>query len=87
VGAYILAALLQCPIYLMFCLRRGAGYDVYYELFRDRIDLPRRDRAAALASLAGAYAARLEHYCVEAPFEWFNFYDFWSEPESGWDNG
>jgi Predicted acyltransferase len=24
------------------------------------------------------YAARLEHYCREAPFNWFNFYDFWA---------
>ena len=87
VGPYILAGLLQCPIYLMFCLRRGAEYHIHYELFRDRIDLPRRDRTPALAALAGAYAARLEHYCLEAPFEWFNFYDFWAEPESGWNNG
>jgi predicted LPLAT superfamily acyltransferase len=86
VGPYILGGLLQCPIYLMFCLRRGAEYHVHYELFRDRIDLPRRDRVPALAALASAYAARLEHYCLEAPFEWFNFYDFWAEPESGWND-
>jgi predicted LPLAT superfamily acyltransferase len=87
VGPYILGGLLQCPIYLMFCLRRGAEYHVHYELFRDRIDLPRRGRDQTLAALTGAYAARLQHYCLEAPFEWFNFYDFWAEPESGRDGG
>ena len=25
-----------------------------------------------------AYARRLEHYCCQAPYQWFNFYDFWS---------
>jgi predicted LPLAT superfamily acyltransferase len=23
------------------------------------------------------YASRLEHYCRDAPYNWFNFYDFW----------
>jgi len=23
------------------------------------------------------YAERLEHYCRIAPYNWFNFYDFW----------
>jgi predicted LPLAT superfamily acyltransferase len=23
------------------------------------------------------YADRLEHYCRVAPYNWFNFYDFW----------
>jgi len=23
------------------------------------------------------YIARLEHNCRAAPFNWFNFYDFW----------
>ena len=26
------------------------------------------------------YAARLEHYCRQAPYNWFNFYDFWNGP-------
>ena len=26
------------------------------------------------------YARRLEAYCLKArPYQWFNFYDFWSE--------
>jgi predicted LPLAT superfamily acyltransferase len=26
-----------------------------------------------------AYARRLEHYCLQAPDQWFNFYDFWRQ--------
>ena len=83
VGPYILASALQCPVYLMFCLRLGNEYHVHYELFRERVELPRRHREAALTALATDYAARLDHYCRLAPFEWFNFYDFWAEPEGG----
>jgi predicted LPLAT superfamily acyltransferase len=27
--------------------------------------------------LIDRYAARLEHYCRLAPYNWFNFYDSW----------
>jgi predicted LPLAT superfamily acyltransferase len=82
VGAYILASLLKCPTYLMFCLRQDDGYHVYYELFRESIHLPRRAREAELAELAGAYADRLASYCRRAPLQWFNFYDFWARPQA-----
>jgi predicted LPLAT superfamily acyltransferase len=26
-----------------------------------------------------SYVARLEHYARGAPYNWFNFYDFWDE--------
>jgi predicted LPLAT superfamily acyltransferase len=82
VGPYVLASLLQCPSYLLFCLRQDDGYHVYYESFREVIKLPRRGRDAALAELAGAYAERLASYCALAPLQWFNFYDFWAKPQA-----
>jgi predicted LPLAT superfamily acyltransferase len=27
------------------------------------------------------YADRLEHYCRLAPYNWFNFHDFWQSDE------
>jgi predicted LPLAT superfamily acyltransferase len=82
VGPFVLASLLQCPVYLAFCIRQDDGYHVYYELFRDQVKLPRRGRDAAFTVLAEAYAGRLAHYCRLAPLQWFNFYDFWAEPQS-----
>ena len=38
-----------------------------------------RSTAAGLVALAIAYAQRLEHYARAAPYNWFNFYDFWGE--------
>lgn len=77
VGPYILAGLLQCPVFLLFGLRMGPSWEIHCEKFRDGIALPRQARDRLLAELAGDYAARLEYYCRQAPFQWFNFYDFW----------
>jgi predicted LPLAT superfamily acyltransferase len=80
VGPYVLASLLKCPVYLLFSMRSGAGSDVYFEHFSDAICLPRAGRDQALSDLAAEYAARLEHFCLQAPLQWFNFYDFWHLP-------
>ncbi|WP_295996427.1 acyltransferase [Rugamonas sp.] len=80
VGPYVLASILQCPVYLLFSIRHGAGSEVHFEFFRDAVRIPRQGRDAALAALAADYARRLEHYCLRAPLQWFNFYDFWHSP-------
>jgi predicted LPLAT superfamily acyltransferase len=77
-GPYVLAHLLECPVYLMFCLRENGHHRLYFERFAERIELPRRERAAALAELAARYAARLEFYCLRDPLQWYNFYNFWA---------
>ena len=80
VGPYILANLLQCPVYLLFTLRRGRTSEIHFELFRQSIRLPRDDRDRVLAELVAEYAVRLEHFCRRAPLQWFNFYQFWRLP-------
>jgi predicted LPLAT superfamily acyltransferase len=82
-GPWILAALLECPVYLMFSLRKGDGYEMHLEPFADPLVLPRADRAAALERNITRYAARLEHYCLSEPLQWFNFFDFWRPPLAG----
>jgi len=77
VGPYVMASLFHCPVYLLFSLSTRRGWEIHFESFSELIHLPRKDRTAALAVLAGAYAARLESYCRQAPLQWFNFYDFW----------
>lgn len=83
VGPYILASLLQCPIYLLFSMRIGRVSEIHFELFRESIHLPRKGRDEALAALVAEYALRLEHFCLRAPLQWFNFYDFWRLPHNG----
>ena len=77
-GPFLLAAALRAPVYLVFGLyREPRHYALHCELFAERITLPRLDRQAALQAWVQAYAARLEHYAKSAPYNWFNFYDFW----------
>jgi predicted LPLAT superfamily acyltransferase len=77
IGPYVLASLLQCPVYLLFSMRTGRGSEIHFELFRDAVHLPRKERDAVFYELVQAYADRLQHFCLRAPFQWFNFYDFW----------
>jgi predicted LPLAT superfamily acyltransferase len=77
IGPYILASLLQCPVYLLFSMRVGDHSEIHLERFRDSIQLPRKNRDQAIADLASDYAARLEYFCLRAPLQWFNFFDFW----------
>jgi predicted LPLAT superfamily acyltransferase len=56
-------------------------YDVFFELLGDDQPAVRRGRAKLLQERIDTYAARLEHHCLRAPFQWFNFYDFWGETD------
>jgi len=78
-GPFIMAALLGCPVLLLFCLKRGRRYRVIFEPFADKIDMPRASRSKVVADLVRRYAERLEHYCLECPYQWFNFFDFWRQ--------
>jgi predicted LPLAT superfamily acyltransferase len=77
---YRLAGLLGCPLFFMVALRAAPGrYRVFAEVLAERVELPRDCRDERIRALATAYAARLEHYCLLAPYEWFNFFDYWRE--------
>ena len=77
---WLLAAALQVPVILAFGLYRGgARYELHFELFAERIEAPRERREVALAEYAQRYAQRLEHHARSAPYNWFNFYDYWAD--------
>ena len=80
-GPFLIAASLQCPVYLAFGLYFAPRrYELYCEPLAAAIHLPRAGRDSALAGVVAAYAARLEHYCRLAPDNWFNFFDFFAPP-------
>ena len=47
-GPFVLASLLECPVYLLFCLKVDGRYRVFIEPFADPLVLPREGRQAAL---------------------------------------
>lgn len=78
VAPYLIASMLELPVVLCFGLYRGGNrYDLYFEIFAERIQIPRREREVLLGEWTQRYAARLEHYTRLDPYNWFNFYDFW----------
>lgn len=82
---WLMAAVLRLPVVLGFGLYHGGNrYSLEFEDFCDPIEVPRSERAAAIESLIRRYAARLEHHARQAPYNWFNFYDFWhvDEPQT-----
>ena len=76
---FLIAAALKVPVVLCFGLYRGGRrYDLHFEPFADSLTIPRKDRIEGLRLLQQRYAYRLQHYVHLAPYNWFNFYDFWS---------
>lgn len=83
-GPWVIAALLGCPVYLLFCRREGGErWRLSAECFAEQIILPRGRRDEALTEYAAAYARRLERECREAPWQWYNFFDFWAVRNKG----
>ncbi|MFH1806778.1 MAG: glycosyltransferase [Pseudomonadota bacterium] len=78
-GPFILAHLLQCPVFMVAAWRNGKRFDIAWEKLADQIILPRTDRTAKIAHYAGQYAEWLEKLVVTQPLQWFNFYDFWAK--------
>ncbi|MCY9836407.1 glycosyltransferase family 2 protein [Aeromonas media] len=76
-GPFVLSSVLGCPVYLMFGLKEQGRFRVHFEPFADGQPLPRQGRQEILASRVQAYADRLQHHCLRAPLDWFNFFDFW----------
>ncbi len=77
-GPYIMAHLLEVPVYCLFAIRTSDGLLIRFELFDQRVTLPRNDRQLAISRYAQRFAARLEQQCFDYPLQWYNFYDFWA---------
>jgi predicted LPLAT superfamily acyltransferase len=77
---WILASVLQVPVILAFGIYEGGNrYRIRFELLAQHVLLPHADRSNAVRNYAQAYAHRLEAQVRMAPYNWFNFFDFWSD--------
>jgi predicted LPLAT superfamily acyltransferase len=83
-GAFYLAVLMRAPVYFIFALRRrdlslNVKYDMHVHKSTLSFECTKKERLARSSELAHSYARLLEGYCKEKPFQWYNFYDFWSK--------
>lgn len=85
---WLLAATLKVPLVLAFGLYRGGNrYDLVFEEFSPGLDIPRQHRGEAVRALVQRYAERLQHHLRDAPYNWFNFYDFWHADDAAVHSG
>jgi predicted LPLAT superfamily acyltransferase len=76
---WLLAAAVKTPVMLAFGLYRGGNrYDLHFDPFADCLVIDRSRRSEVLAEILQRFADRLAHYARLAPYNWFNFYDFWN---------
>ncbi|HUX79844.1 MAG TPA: glycosyltransferase [Alphaproteobacteria bacterium] len=78
-GPYILASLLECPVYTAFAIRKGQCFQVFIDHFADKVTIKRQERDQKLRYFSKKYAENLERYCIRYPHQWFNFFDFWQK--------
>ena len=83
VGPFILASLLDCPVFYLYCLRRpDANPEVILDPVEEKaLKFPRENREAHIKKAIQHYSHRLEDLCYKAPYQWFNFYDFWDDED------
>lgn len=78
IGPFRMAALLRRPVVFMTALYLGGNrYTIHFDPLADFSAVARGQRDAALEAAITRYAALLDQYCHEAPYNWFNFFDFW----------
>lgn len=81
-GPFMLAQLLECPIWSMICTRdtrpgATSRYRVRFSKITEPQKIPRNRRTERLTMLAQIWTKHLETLLVESPLDWFNFFDFW----------
>jgi len=84
-GAFVLASLMEAPVYCMFAVREddlnsASRYGFY--VWKSSVDFTgsRRERMAKIQVLVQEYVGHLEKLCTEHPYQWYNFFDFWKNP-------
>lgn len=78
VGPFRMAAMLQRPVVFMTGLYLGGNrYVIHFDTLADFSAVAREDRNAAVDAAITRYAELLDQYCRKAPYNWFNFFEFW----------
>jgi len=79
-AAYSLAAATGSPVAVLLAAKTGRReYSMkLWEIFRPEPS-DRENRRRDMAKWAQRFAAALEGYLWEYPYQWYNFFDFWSQ--------
>ena len=79
-GPWRMAAMLKRPVFLMAGLYMGGNrYQLHFEPLTDFSQVERGGRDAAIRDAVQRYADSLARLSRRAPYNWFNFFDFWQK--------
>ena len=82
-GVFLLASLLNVPTYFVNGVRRKdfslkGEYDMFVKKNEISFDCSKKEREERISECASSYAKILESLCEAHPYQWYNFFDFWS---------
>lgn len=78
----LIAASLKVPLIAFFGIYHGGNrYQIHFELLAEEITLSRNNRQQDIQMWAQKYADILEKQIRAAPYNWFNFYDYWQDEQ------
>lgn len=80
-GPFVLAQILSVPVVMMTCIHEQGCYHAYFDTIAEAEKVSRSKRQETIAKTAQIFASRLESFVYKAPLQWFNFFDFWHQPQ------
>lgn len=84
VGPFRMAAILRRPVIFMVGLYLGGNrYAIHFEPLGDFTTMAPGQRQAQIKAIMARYADMLDTYCRRAPYNWFNFFNFWRQADAG----
>lgn len=79
-GPFRLAAMLKHPVFFMVGIYEGGNrYTIHLEPVMDFSSVGPAERERASRAALVRYVQLIEQYCLKAPTNWFNFFDFWQD--------
>ena len=81
VGPWIMASILNAPVCIIHTIISDGRRKLYMKEI-GRPEIRRKSRDKDLRRYISGYAELMEELLLEAPLDWFNFYDFWQEGDS-----
>lgn len=87
-GPFVLAQIMGVPCYSVFGLRRpDLSLFPKYKMYVQRLEIPqktsRSERMKGVEQIAQQFVLKLESLCLQYPYQWYNFYNFWAKPDLG----
>lgn len=84
-GTFLLTSIIGAPIYYAFALRKRdlniqSPCEMHIQKAKVETCGTRKERTNRVQNMVFEYAETLEKHCVEHPYQWYNFFEFWTKP-------